>query len=129
MPESHSPFWLKLLFTYIGTIAVLWALQHFANGIIQIENGIIGIGIIALLLTLLNLIIRPILQIITLPLSLFTSLFAAIVVNGIIFELVQFIARTFLPTLAVIRIQPGMTNWLLIVLVLGVSNWAFSESF
>jgi putative membrane protein len=129
MPESHSPVWLKLLCTYIGTLIVLWALQHFTGDLLQISNGVLGLGVITLLLTVLNIIVRPILHIITLPLSLFTSVIAAIIVNGVIFELVQFIARQFLPTVAMVSLQAGIMNWLLVVLVLGVSNWAFKESF
>lgn len=127
MSDQHASLWLKIIITLIGNIVVMWALQQFSNGVVIINNGLIGLIIVGGITSILNLLIRPILHIITLPLSLFTSILAGIIVNGALLQLTELFTNRLPPALVSLQLDTSILEWILVVCTLGVSNWAWKE--
>lgn len=127
MSDQQAPLWLTILITLAGNTVVIWALQHFSSGTIVVSNGLIGILIVGSILSLLNLLIRPILHIITLPLSLFTTILAGTIVNAALLQLTEYCTNRLSPAVVSLQLNTNLLEWILIACALGVSNWAWKE--
>jgi putative membrane protein len=117
---------LRLLVRFGLTILVLWLLALYTP-YLAIGGGWTGFIIIAALVTLLNLIVRPLLQIVTLPLKFFATLLAFIIVNGLVVWLLYAVSQRMDSSLVTFSIEGGILGWAVVALVLGFGNWAMKE--
>ncbi len=96
--------------------------QYFA-----LEGGLRAVIIVGALLTLMNLFFRPILDLITLPLKLFATILAVIIVNGVFVEAIHRVTLRMDPGLVTLSIEGGLAGWILVALILGLGNWMMKE--
>ncbi len=89
MPHNLTPF----LFHWIITSLSLWVASHVFSGI-RFDNTA-SLVISALLLGFANAILRPLLVLLTLPLTLFTFGLFLLVINALMILLVSSIVRGF----------------------------------
>jgi len=78
---------------------------------------------VAALLMLLNMFARPVLKLLTLPLKLFMTIVAIVLVNGAFLWILERIAERFDPETATLLVQGGPGGWIVVALVLGLGNW------
>jgi len=112
MEEPMTGFFFRLVITALG----LWAAATIIPGV-----KIAGVGnliLAALLLGIVNAVIRPIILILTLPLTLLTLGLFILVVNGISLALVAWM----LPGFTIAGLVPAMLG----SIVVGVTGWLAS---
>lgn len=105
------------------TIGLVYLLSNFLDQFFFVQGGLIAYIIIGSLLTLMNVIVRPILNIILLPFKLFMGILVLIAANGFFLWLTERIAERMDPSMVILRIDQGITGWLLIAFILGLANW------
>lgn len=84
------------------------------------SNAYVTVGA---LLTLMNIIVRPLLSLLTLPLRLFATLFAVVLVQLVFLKLTLFIVNRMDPEVVTLTIQNGFAGWILVALIVGMGNW------
>lgn len=110
---------LRLLFNALGLILI----SHFISGITV--TGFYPALVAALVLGVLNLIIRPILLILTLPITIVTLGLFAFVINAALFQF----AASFLEGFAVDNFGYALLGSLLMSIVSAVGNrWISQDS-
>ena len=114
---------IKLVVQYALTILTLWLLARFLPQYLVIQGGWAALPTVAALVFLLNLFARPVLKVLTLPLKLFMTLVAIVLVNALFLWLVESIAARFDPSTAVVLVQGGLGGWIVVALLLGIANW------
>jgi putative membrane protein len=117
------PFALRLIAQFALTILLVWAMTVYLPAYIVIGGGWAAIVIVAALITIMNVVIRPVLNLLTLPLKLFATVLAIIVVNGAFVWLVMQVIGRMDPALISVRIEQGITGWIVVALVLGLGHW------
>lgn len=125
MDKEHSSLLVQCIAKIIVNIAVVWFLHQYFSSLFIIQNTVSAILVVGTVFGLLNFILRPVLQLITLPLKLFASILTIIIINGGII----LCAIWFLPNLApyTVQIGQGIMGWSICMLVMGLSNWAITE--
>lgn len=76
----------------------------------------------------MQLIVRPLLHLLLLPLSILASLLALILINGIFLLLLVRISDELDPGIVSLSINGGLGGWIVVMLILGVSNWILKET-
>lgn len=129
MSEESSNFnWpMKIIIKTIGNIALVWILATYMKQYFALTGGIPAYIIVGSLLTLLNMFIRPILDIVTLPFKLFATIIAIIIVNGVFVQLTHMIVQNMKPDLVTLEIYGGLWGWTVVAVVFGFSNWVLKE--
>lgn len=118
---------MRLIMRLLLTILLVYVLSTFLERIFFVDGGIAAYIVIGSLLTLMNVIVRPLLHIIMLPFKLFMGLIVLIVTNGLFLWLTQRIARELDPEVVILQIDGGVGGWILIAIILGLANWIFKE--
>lgn len=126
--SSRTSLPVRIILHLVLTILVVWVLSIFFDQYFYVEGGLIAYIVIGALLTLMNLIARPILGIILLPFRLFFHLITLIVSNALFLWLTERIAAEFNPSIVVLQIADGWAGWLLIAVLLGLANWLIKEA-
>ncbi len=128
--SDHSRISLpvRILLHLLLTLLVVWLLNTFLDQYFYLSGGIVGYLVVGSLLTLMNLIARPVLSLILLPFRLFFHLITLIVSNALFLWLTEKIAERFDPEIVVLAITDGWASWLFIALCLGLANWLIKET-
>jgi putative membrane protein len=113
---------LRITLRLVATIALVWALNAYLPQYILVTGGLPGWIVIGSLLTLMNLLVRPVLNVIALPLHILAAILAFILINGAFTWLVVKIIEQMEPSLVTLSIA-GFQGWIVIPVVLGVANW------
>ena len=114
---------LRITLRAILNVVLVWAMATYLPQYVAVGGGIAGLVIIGALFTLLNLIVRPILDLVTLPLKLLATLLAFLIVNGAFVWLTERAALLMDPSLVTFRIQGGFVGWVVVILAVGLANW------
>lgn len=104
-------------------IALVWAMSTYMSAYFLIGGGIIAYLIIGIILMLMNMIVRPLLHLITLPLKLFATLLAVIVVNGLFVQLTYELVQYMDSALVTMQIGGGIIGWTIVAVAFGIGNW------
>lgn len=118
---------LKLIIRLLLTIALVWAMSAFLERYFFVSGGLAAYIVIGSLLTLMNVLVRPLLHLISLPFKLFAVIIAIIIVNGGFLWLTMEIAEELDPDVVQLHVDGGVGGWILVALILGVANWVFRE--
>lgn len=118
---------VKLAVKAALNVVAVWAMNSYLPSYITVFGGLPAYVIIGSLLTLLNLFLRPILNLVTFPLHLLFTLFTTILVNGVFLGVVYLIALRMDPNIVVLAITDGPTGWIVVSTVLGVLNWTLKH--
>jgi putative membrane protein len=117
---------LRLFFRFILNIVLIWFLATYLDEYLAVSGGITAFIVIGALITLMNLIVRPILGLLTFPLKLFATILAIIIVNGGFLWITYQIVKLMEPQIGM-QILGGIGGWIVLSLVLGVANWVMKE--
>ncbi len=116
-------FPLRLALSALLNALLAYLLDAHFPQYVTIFGGVGAYVIIGSLLTLMNFIVRPILNLVTFPLHLFMSLVADILVNAIFLWLTYQIVLKMDPNIAALTLSGGMGGWFTISTILGIANW------
>ena len=127
--QTHSSLSLplRILFQTVLTIALVWLLNELIPQYFSVKGGLAAFVIIGCLMTLMNMIVRPILHILTLPLKLFATIIAIILANAVFLWMVMWVTDRMDPTLIQFQVRGGIWGWLVVSLFLGIMNWILKE--
>jgi uncharacterized membrane protein YvlD (DUF360 family) len=123
MAERSLALPIRLVLQFALTVLLLWVLARVLPQYLVIEGSWAALPTVAALVMLLNMFARPILKILTLPLKLFMTLAAIVIVNGGFLWILTKIAERFDPQTAVFAVEGGVGGWIVIALALGLGNW------
>lgn len=125
MADEHSlSLPLRIVTKFALNIALVWVLATYVSASFVMTGGLGASVVIGSLLTLMNIIVRPILHIITLPLKLFATVIALILVQAVFVQLIMMIVQRMDPAVVTLQIQGGLAGWALIAIIFGLANWA-----
>ena len=113
---------LRNLLRLILTIVLIWAMQKYLYVYFLVTGGLPAWIVIASLLTLMNLLVRPVLNVIALPLHFLAAILAFILVNAIFTGITVWITGHMEPDLLTMDIR-GFQGWVIVPVVLGFGNW------
>jgi len=124
MPNDEHSFSApaKLLIRFILHVLLVWGMALYLPEYISITGGWLGYIIIGALLTLLNIIIRPVLSILAFPFKLFAQLLTLIAVNGLFLWFIVLITSLMDDRLVSFAVSDVM-GWMVIALLFGLTNW------
>lgn len=127
MPSGSGSLPMKITIKAILNIALVWAMATYLSQYFDLTGGWRAIIIVGALLTLLNILVRPLLALVTLPLRFFAGILAVIVVNGAFVYLVQLIVERMDPTMVRLEIFGGLWGWIVVAVAIGFGNWVMKE--
>ncbi len=117
----------RLLLRAILNVLLVWAMATYLSEYFQLTGGIAAVVIVGALLTLMNIVVRPILGIVALPLKLFAMLTALVAVNGLFVWLIYVITQRMDAGLVSLQIN-GIAGWIVTSIVLGIGNWVMKAA-
>lgn len=118
---TSSP--VKLILKAVLNIFIIYFLDTKLSQYITVFGGLRAYVIIGALLTLLNIFVRPLLNVISLPFKFISMLVTDIVVNALFLWLVYELTLQMNPNVVVLVITGGVTGWIVVSSVLGFFNW------
>ncbi|ALM09533.1 MAG TPA: hypothetical protein DEB30_05285 [Candidatus Peribacter riflensis] len=127
MADSSGSLPLKITMKAILNIALVWGMATYLSQYFELTGGWRAIIIVGALLTLLNILVRPILAIITMPLRLFATILAVIISNGVFVWLVHLLVLRMDPAIVGLEIFGGVWGWIVVAAVIGFANWVMKE--
>ena len=99
---------------YLGTVAAVVLTVHFVPGIVVV-GGWETVLLVALVWSVITMVIRPVLQILTLPINLVTLGLFSFILNAFLFWMMTFIVQGF--------IVNGFVSALFGAFVLSIFSW------
>ena len=117
----------RILTTAVLSTLLVWGLQIYAGQYFVLTGGWAALVTVGALLTLMNMLVRPILDIVTFPLKFFMTFLAIILANAVFLWFVIFITDRMDPSIITLRMAGGLTGWIVISLIIGFANWAMKE--
>lgn len=127
-PSSSLSLPMRILFSSILTVLLVWAMDALMPQYFDVIGGWFAFVIVGCLVTLLNLIARPILHVLTFPLKLFATLLALILSNAAFVWLVVRITSQMDPSVVQLKIADGFVSWMAVAAVLGIANLFFKHT-
>ncbi len=98
-------------------------LSHYLDRYFVVTGGWAAYVIVGSLITLLNIVARPLLAIIMLPLRLIATILAIIITNGIFVWIVYRTTLLMDPGLLTLTVYGGIGGWIVVSLAFGLANW------
>lgn len=118
---------IRIVLLWMLTVLLVYLMNTFLERTFFLYGGLYAYIVIGSLITLMNLIVRPVLAIVTYPFKLFAGIIVLIVVNGGILWLTERIAEKMNPELVSLQIDQGIGGWILVAFILGLANWFFKH--
>lgn len=119
---------VRILMELVLTIILVWLLSIFLERIFFVDGGLAAYIVIGSLLTLMNVIVRPILHVLTFPFKLFASIIALIIVNGGFLWITERIAERMDPNIVTLYVDQGIGGWIIVASILGIASWLIKVS-
>ena len=123
MSSEKSPLPMRIVLKAVLNVALVWFMATYLSQYFALTGGWPAIIVIGALLTLLNLLVRPILAILTLPFKMFATILAVIIVNGVFIQLAYQISLLMDPNLVTLEVLGGIWGWVVVACVTGIGNW------
>lgn len=118
---------LRLTLKTLGNVLLVFAMNKIIPDYFVVFGGVPAFVIIGILITFFNFLVRPILDILTLPLKLTMNILATIVINGGILWLTWRLTLLMDPNLIALVIGGGIGGWIVASLVFGLCNWVLRK--
>lgn len=109
---------MNTIFSFLGTAAAVFITINFVPGII-VSGGWTTILLVALAWSVITMVIRPVLQILTLPINIISIGLFSFVLNALLFWGIEFVVPGF-------DVQ-GFVPALLGAVVLSLANWMIQK--
>ncbi len=124
MAESRGFSWpTKIAFQWVLTVGLVWLLSTKLDQYFFLNGGLAAYVIVGSLLTLMNLLVRPVLHIIFAPFHLIFGLIATILMNWLFLWLILKITDQMNPDLVQLSFNGGVGGWLVLALIFGAAHW------
>jgi putative membrane protein len=114
---------VKLVIKTALNVLLVYALDNYLPQYFTVFGGVRADIVIGILLTILNLFVRPILDLVSLPFKFISMLMTDIAVNALFLWLVYELTLKMNPNVLVMEITGGVTGWIVVSSVLGFFNW------
>ncbi len=118
---------MKLLLRIAANFAIVYLLDVYFPQYFVVFGGIPAFIILALLLTIMNMALRPILNAIAFPLHFFVSILATILVNAAFLWVTYRVTLAMDPNVIALTIVGGVAGWFVVSTILGVTNWVLKK--
>ncbi len=118
---------VRLAIRALCNILLIFGMNLYLPQYIAVFGGIPAYIIIGCLLTLGNLFLRPLLDIVTFPFHLLFTLATTIIVNGLFLWIVYQIVLMMDPGIVSLAIVGGLTGWIVVSGVMGAGNWVMKH--
>lgn len=119
---------VRLLIHFLATLALVWVLDRVLNQYFVLSGGLQAMVVVAALVTLMNILVRPILTIVTLPLKFFAHILTLILVNALFLYLTLKIIDLMDSSVILLSIEGGIVGWVVVSLIFGFVNWALKDT-
>ncbi len=121
--DSRLSLPTRIALKAVLNVLLVFAMDRLLPDYFAVFGGWPAYVVVGSLITLLNVIVRPVLKLITLPLRLFATILSLIIVNGIFVWLIYRITLNMDPDLIIVVIKGGLGGWMIVSIVLGLGNW------
>lgn len=108
---------LRILLHVAITTLLFWALDVYLPQYVGITGGWPAYLILGIILALLNILVRPLLDLIAAPIKFIAGLIALILVNGVFLWLLVTIAEKIDPDVATFEIRGGVLGWIVVAVI------------
>ena len=129
MASTGSSLALRILLKFAINVGLAALLATQFSQYFQLTGGGRAYVIVGALLTILNLVLRPVLELLTLPLKLFATILAIIIVNAAFVQFVVWTVQEMDTELISLQIAGGLLGWAIIAVILGLGNWVSKAMF
>ncbi|MSR87102.1 hypothetical protein EXS70_02930 [Candidatus Peribacteria bacterium] len=117
------PLYIRLFLRFILTLLLVWAMAVYMDQYFFVTGGLLAYVIIAALITLMNILISPLLNLILLPLRMLATIVAIVLANGLFLFFTVWVIDHMERDLVTVDIQGGLAGWILVAIVLGMAKW------
>src|SRR3989344_3045778 len=121
--EKRANAGMKLAFRVFINVAIVLFLQNYFGTFFMLAGGYQSIAITALTFTFLNMLIVPVLHVLSLPIKMIAWIIAFILVNAA----AVWLAVWFITALSIsgvsLSIGGGILGWIFVSAIFGVGNW------
>ncbi len=114
---------IKLACKVIVNVLLVAGMNSYLPQYFSVFGGVPAYVIIGSLLTLMNLFLRPLIAVVTFPLRLLFTLFTTIAVNALFLLVIYQISLNMDPNVVALAVTGGLSGWLIVSTILGVTNW------
>lgn len=114
---------VRLSLAALGNTLLVAGMAAWLPQYLTILGGAAAYVILGCLLTLLNLFLRPLLALITLPLWLVLSAVTSVGINLLFLAIVHAIVLRMDPSIVILVIRGGLIGYLVLSTILGIGNW------
>ena len=112
---------MRILVTILANALALFLVSRVLEGF-TFEGGLIAPALVALILTVLNFILKPILKLLSFPLVFITGGLFLIVLNAIILYLADYLLAV-MDFEGVNLVVDGPLTYLIAAVIFGLANW------
>lgn len=119
----HLSLPLRLTLSAVLNAVLAYCLDAYFPQYITIFGGLGAYVILGSLFTLMNFLLRPLLNIVTFPLHLLFTLFTTVGVNVFFLWIAYQIALKMDPNVIAVTITGGVSAWITLGITVGISNW------
>jgi len=127
--SSRAPLPLVLVLKFVLNVTLVWVLARYLDEYFQLTGGLGAYVVVGSLITLMNLIVRPVLEILLLPLKLFATLLAIVILHAAFVQLTAMIVHKMDPGVVTLEIFGGLLGWVVVAGILGFGNWLLRAAF
>ncbi len=120
MRTNHA---VRLILHFLLNIALVWGFDHYFPEYFIVTGGIQAYVIIGALITLMNLLVRPVLSLLTFPLKLFATILAIILVNGVFLWITYQVTLLMSTEYVTLTYGGGVGGYIFLTLIFGFANW------
>jgi len=121
--ERRANAGMKLAFRVFINVAIVLFLRSYFGTFFVLQGGYQSIAIVALTFTFLNMLIVPVLHVLSLPIKMFAWIIAFILVNAAaVWLAVWFVTALSIPGVS-LAIGGGIIGWIFVSVIFGVGNW------
>jgi putative membrane protein len=126
--EGRTSLPALIVIKFVLNVLLVWLLSSQLQTIFALQGGLTAIVTVGALLTLMNLVVRPVLTIVTLPFKLFASVLVTVAVNGVFLWLTERIIGNMDPAVVSLSINGGLLSWFVVAFTFGFANWLIKAS-
>ena len=114
---------VRILIQFGLNVCLVWFMAVYMDEYFRMSGDIGAYVVLGSLLTLMNLIVRPILNVALLPLKLFATILAIIILHGAFVQLAVMIVQRMDPEIITLEIFGGLLGWVVVAVIFGLANW------
>lgn len=121
--EKRANTAMKFAFRVFINVGVVIFLNSYFGSFFVLDGGYQGIAIVGLTFTVLNMLVVPILNVLSLPIKFIAWMIAFILVNAAAIWLTIWFVTSIGIMGVGLAIEGGIVGWVIVSVILGMGNW------